>query len=152
VGAALIHADRRPANSLIPLQSKRALLWRFNVACSNRTYIDRHVKWPIFLPNFNKFWILSTDFYDFPISRKSVHWVTHWHMRTDGRTDMTKAIRAFCKLKLICHSRCSSCNRSSVRDRHSSQVTDNTGVCYDASIFQRYMTIMREIILNLQKT
>jgi hypothetical protein len=30
-------------SSLIPFRKKRAVLWRFNVACNNTTYVGRHV-------------------------------------------------------------------------------------------------------------
>ena len=43
------------------LQLNRALLC--NVASSIETYWGLHVKFPIFLPDFNWIWMFSTDFY-----------------------------------------------------------------------------------------
>ena len=61
VEAALIYVDRR-TDSLTPFQSKRALLWLFNVSQNNNTYLGLHVKFPTFVPHFNYPWIFSTDF------------------------------------------------------------------------------------------
>jgi hypothetical protein len=62
----------------------RALLCRFNVASSIETYWGLHVKFPIFLSDFDRVWMFSTDFYkrlQCQILRKS-----------DG--DITKAVGA----------------------------------------------------------
>jgi hypothetical protein len=45
------------SNSLIPRNSRRALLWRFIVAGSSTTFLGLHVKCPVFLPDFKKIWI-----------------------------------------------------------------------------------------------
>ena len=50
----------------------------------HKMHVGLHVKYPLFLPDFNKTWILSTYFRkNTQISRKSVH----ADGRTDGRTD-----------------------------------------------------------------
>ena len=78
--------------------SSAFLLWRFNVAGNDQTYLDLQVKCPIFLPDFNQIWT-STDFRESPqyqISRKSLQWEPGWYMRMEGRTeDMTKVVAAF---------------------------------------------------------
>ena len=56
---------------------------------SNTTYLDLHVKCPIFLPYFNQIWNFTTDFNKSPkyqISRKFAPWESRWHTATDGRT------------------------------------------------------------------
>lgn len=75
----------------------RMLLRRLYVAGNNKIYSDLHVKWPIFLLNFNQIWTSWTDFHESPqykILRESVQWEPHWYMMTDGRTDMTVVIAA----------------------------------------------------------
>jgi len=57
-----------------------------------------HVKYLLFLPDFNETWIFSTGFrkiLKYQISRKSFHWEPICSMRTDGRTDFTKLIVVF---------------------------------------------------------
>jgi hypothetical protein len=46
-------------NSLIPFHSKRALLWRFNIAGNNKSYSSLHVKCPIILPDFIQIWVFD---------------------------------------------------------------------------------------------
>jgi hypothetical protein len=53
-------------NSLIPFHSKSTLLRRFHVASNNKTYLDLHVKYPVFLPDFNQVRIFSTHFHKSP--------------------------------------------------------------------------------------
>ena len=51
--------------TLIPLHSKTLLLWRLNIAGSNRTYLSLRVKCPIFLSDFNQIWIFRTPISNF---------------------------------------------------------------------------------------
>jgi hypothetical protein len=56
-----------------------------------------HVKYPLFLSDFNQNWIFSTDFrkiLKYQISWKSVEWEPS-SMAADGQTDVTKVIVAF---------------------------------------------------------
>ena len=56
-------------------------------------YIGLHVKYPLFLSDFNDIWIFSTDIWKilkYQISWISAQWVLSCSMLTDGRTDMTK--------------------------------------------------------------
>jgi len=52
--------------------------------------IDRHVKYPLFLSDFNQTWIFSTDFQknysNYRISWKPVSWEQRCSMRTDRQT------------------------------------------------------------------
>ena len=62
-------------------------------------YIGLHVKYQLFLSDFNETWIFSTDFrkmQKYQISRKSVQWKPSYSMWTDRQTDMTKLKVAFC--------------------------------------------------------
>jgi hypothetical protein len=57
-----------------------------------------HVKYPLFLSDFNETWIFSTDVrrkLKHQVLSKSVQWEPSYFMRTDGRTGMTKQIVAF---------------------------------------------------------
>jgi hypothetical protein len=69
----------------------------------SKIYIGVHVKYPLFLPDFNETWVFSTDFRKiliFRISWKSAQWEPSCSMRTAVRTDMTKLIvdfRSFAK-------------------------------------------------------
>jgi len=55
-------------NSQIAVHSKRAILCQINVARNSRTYLGRHVKLPIFLPDFNKFGFFRQIFMEVPLS------------------------------------------------------------------------------------
>jgi hypothetical protein len=57
-----------------------------------------HVKYPLFLPDFNETWIFSTYFrknLKYCVSSKPVQCEPSCSMRTDWQTDMTKLIVAF---------------------------------------------------------
>jgi hypothetical protein len=69
-------------------------------------YIGLHIKYPLFMSDFNGTWIFSTDFGKMAIYQipwKSVQWELSCSARKDGqtnrykRTDITKLIVAFCK-------------------------------------------------------
>jgi len=54
-----------------------------------KMYVCRHVKYPLFLSDFDETWIFATDFQKilkYEISRRSVHWEPSCSMRTDGQT------------------------------------------------------------------
>jgi len=56
-------------------------------------YLGVHVKYPLFLSDFNKTSILSTDFKKIlkhEISQQSVSWKPSRTMRTGGQTDRQK--------------------------------------------------------------
>ena len=59
-----------------------------------KMYIGIHVKYPLFLSDFNEAWIFSTDFrktLKYRILWKFVQWEPSCSMRTEGRqTDMKK--------------------------------------------------------------
>jgi len=63
-----------------------------------KMYIGLHVKYPLFLSDFNETWIFSTDYRKIPkyqISWKSAQWEPCFSMRTDKWRDMAKLIVAF---------------------------------------------------------
>jgi len=71
-----------------------------------KMYVGLHVKYPVFLSDFNETWIFSTDFrkiHKYQITLKTVQWKPSTFQRTDGetdgwtdrRTDMTKLIVTF---------------------------------------------------------
>jgi len=64
----------------------------------SKTHIGYHVKYPLFLSDFNKTWIFSTRFIKtlkYQISWKSIQWEPSCAMRTDGRSDTTNLTVAF---------------------------------------------------------
>ena len=64
-------------NNLIPSDSKRLILWRFNATGNSKPYLVLHVKCPLFFSSFNQIWIFSTDFprtFQYKISQKSLQW------------------------------------------------------------------------------
>ena len=61
----------------------------------SKMYIGLHVKYPLFLSNFNETWIFLTVFRKYQISWKSVQWEPSCYTQTDGRTHMMKLIVAF---------------------------------------------------------
>jgi hypothetical protein len=78
--------------------SETFLILRRNLRDMIEMYIGLHVKYPLFLSDFNETWIFSADFRKNPkhqIPCKPVPWKPNCSMRADGRTDMTKLIVAF---------------------------------------------------------
>jgi hypothetical protein len=64
-------------------------------AINNTTCSGPPIRHPVFLPDFNKIWVFSTDFHwslQCQISWKFVQWDMHWYMRTD----MTNIMSVFC--------------------------------------------------------
>jgi hypothetical protein len=64
-------------------------------------YFGLFVKYPLLLSDFNETLTFSTDFpkiFKYQTSRKSVQWEPSCPMWTDGKTDMTKLIVAFCNI------------------------------------------------------
>jgi len=62
-----------------------------------KMYIGLHVKYRLFLSDFNETWIFWADLWNifkYQISWKSIQWEPSCSMRTDRRTDMTKLILA----------------------------------------------------------
>ena len=65
--------------------SKKKWAWYDKKMC-----IGLHVKYPLFLSDFNKTWIFSTGFrkiFKYKISWKYVQWEPSCSMRTEGKTD-----------------------------------------------------------------
>jgi hypothetical protein len=63
-----------------------------------KTSIGLHVKYRLFLSDFNETWIFSADFstiFKCQISWKSVEWETRYFMLTDGQTDIMILIVTF---------------------------------------------------------
>jgi hypothetical protein len=62
----------------------------------SKMYVGLHVKYPLFLPEFNETWIFSTDFKNIQISNfMKIFPVGAELFRADRRADMTKLIVAF---------------------------------------------------------
>ena len=88
--------------SLQHLSETFRILRRIKRDVIKKIYIGLRVKYPIFSPDFNKTWNLSTDLrkiLKYWISWKSAQWEPSCCMRadrrTDGGTDMTKLIAVF---------------------------------------------------------
>jgi hypothetical protein len=56
------------------------------------TFVGIHVKYPVFLSDFNETWIVLTDFRENLKYHVSSKFIFRACVRTDGRTDMTKLI------------------------------------------------------------
>ena len=84
------------------LLSETLLIPNINEWGMIKIYIGLHVKYPLFLSDFNDTWIFSTDFrkiLTYQVPWKSVQWEQSCSMwadgRSDRRTDKTKLIVAF---------------------------------------------------------
>jgi hypothetical protein len=83
-----------------------------------------HVKYPLFLSDFNETWISSIDFWrklKYQVSSKSVQWEPSCSLRTDIQTDMTNlkvAFRNFAKAP----------KKLEYRQYLTSDVTTDTGI------------------------
>lgn len=91
------------------------------------TYLVFHVKCPVFVYNFNKAWILLTDFnknFQYQISCTSVHLepkgYTHLGRQMNGRTDTTNTVGTSCKF-----------TNASIEELYFSINADLTVVCPD---------------------
>ena len=74
----------------LQLLSKTFLTLRRNERDIIKMYISLHVKYPLFVTDFNKTWIFRTDFrklLQYKISWKSVYWEPSCSMRTYRQTD-----------------------------------------------------------------
>jgi hypothetical protein len=70
------------------------------VAGNNKTYLGLHVKWLIFLSDFNQIWSFSTCFNKSPkyqISPKSFHWEARCYIRTDGHDEANRRFSRLCE-------------------------------------------------------
>ena len=77
---------------------KHFLFWADLREVLSQMYIGIHVKYSLFLPDFNESRIISRDFrkvLKYNISWKSVQWQPSCSMRKYGQTDMTKLLVAF---------------------------------------------------------
>jgi hypothetical protein len=82
----------------LQLLSETFLILKWNEWGMIQICFGLHVKYPLFIPDFNETWILSTDFrkiLKYEITWKSVQWEQSCSMLTDGRTDMPKLVVAF---------------------------------------------------------
>jgi len=82
----------------LQLLSETFFILKRNERDMTKMYIGPHVKYPLFLSDFNDTWIFSTDFRKIPkyqISRKSTYWDPSCSMQTDGRTKLLVAFRNF---------------------------------------------------------
>ena len=70
--------------------SKKVYRW-----CDQKMYIALHVKYPLFLSDFNETWNFSIDFRGMP--KYQISWISvWWEPSCFKRTDMTKLIVPFC--------------------------------------------------------
>ena len=91
LGAELFHANRRT-------ELMQLIVAFRNFANAPKMFMDLHVKYSLFLPDFNETWIFSTDFgkYWNEIPRKSVQREPIWTDREmDRQTDMGEANSRF---------------------------------------------------------
>jgi hypothetical protein len=74
----------------LQLLSATFLILRILIEVWSKIYTGLHVKYLLFLSDFNQTWIFSSHFRkipQYPISWKTVQWETSCFKRTDGRTD-----------------------------------------------------------------
>ena len=84
--------------SSVEILSEIFLILGWNQRDMIEMYIGLHVKYPLFLSNFNKNWIFLKDFQKitkYQNLRKSIQWQQSCSMRKDRRKDMTKLTIAF---------------------------------------------------------
>ena len=86
------------------------LVWKISyskqmwVRYDQEHFFGLHVKYPLFLLDFNETWIFVSEFrkiLKYKTSWKSVQWEPSCSIWTDGRTDVTNLIVSFCNFAKV---------------------------------------------------
>ena len=108
-------------------------------------YISLHVKYPLFLSDFNENWVLSTDIrkiLKYKISRKPLHWEQSRSTRAEGRTDVTKLRVAVCRFAKAPKKYNTLCLKIRIEYQHNVKITNPWNMSHKCTVKNKTIVVL----------